>query len=146
MSLPVHVDIVGSKQGPIHGSCEMKGRENTILVQDVHHEIHIPQGETGGRRIHSPLVITKEIDRSSPLLEQAMVMGEVLSQVTVKWYRIDEKGHEEHYYTILLEKARITSMTIDMEIETVSFSYQKITWRWEQPVIETMDIWDEPKG
>jgi type VI secretion system secreted protein Hcp len=124
----------------------MKGRENTIRVQHVRHEIQIPKGDQGGRRIHSPLCITKVIDRSSPQLEQAMVTGEVLSQVTVRWYRIDEKGHEEHYYTILLEKARITAISLDMETESVSLSYQKITWRWEHPVIETMDLWDEPKG
>lgn len=144
MSLPVHVEIVGENQGEIKGSCDMKGREGTIRVHHVHHELHVPSGEKGGKRIHSPLVISKSIDQASPKLSQALASSEILKSVKIKWYRIDPTGHEEHYYTVELDKARIKSLTVDMETENVAFSYKTITWRWENPAVETMDTWEEP--
>jgi len=32
MAMPAHLTLTGEKQGKIDGSCEMQGRENTILV------------------------------------------------------------------------------------------------------------------
>ncbi|MBU1169376.1 MAG: type VI secretion system tube protein Hcp, partial [Proteobacteria bacterium] len=66
MSLPIHVEIIGEKQGPIKGSCDMEGREGTIFVEYTNHEVQIPSGEKGGKRIHAPYIISKPIDMSSP--------------------------------------------------------------------------------
>ncbi|MBU1171285.1 MAG: hypothetical protein KKD44_17130 [Proteobacteria bacterium] len=60
MTLFLHVEIIGEKQGPIHGSCKMKGRENTILVEYTDHEVSIPSGGAQGIAVHSPYKITKK--------------------------------------------------------------------------------------
>jgi len=33
MPMPCHLTLEGEKQGKIEGSCEMQGREGTILVR-----------------------------------------------------------------------------------------------------------------
>ncbi len=78
------------------------------------HKIHIPRdpqsGLPSGKRIHGPLAIDKEVDKASPMLQQALCSGEHLSEVTIKHYRIDDTGVEEHYFTITLENAIIVEM------------------------------------
>ena len=162
MPLPVHLELEGETQGKIDGSCDMEGREDTILVYGVKHDIHIPRdpqsGLASGKRIHGPFTIEKEQDKSSPKLYQALVTGEHLSTVTVKWYRIDAAGTEEHYFTHVLENAIIVSInpltpTVFMpenepyrHMEEVSFTYEKIKWTWEPDGIEAEDSWKKPKA
>ena len=142
MSLPAHMQIIGERQGNIEGSCEMEGREGTIFVRRVQHAVTVSSSiADGGKRMHEPLDITKDIDKASPILNQALVQGDKLS-VLLKWYRIDSTGHEEHYFTHKLENAIIKSICIDMELEYVSFTYEKINWRWEPDGIETEDSWE----
>ncbi len=141
MSLPAHMKIRGDKQGEIEGSCDMEGREGTIFVHHAQHAVTVPSSiADGGKRMHDPLVIMKNIDKSSPILNQALVQGERL-HVTLKWYRINPHGNEENYFTHTLEGAIIKSISLDMEFEQVSFTYEKIVWCWEPSGIETEDHW-----
>ena len=89
-----------------------------------------------------PIKSPKKIDITTTKLNQALVTSEILSEVRIKSYRFDTKGHEEHYFTIILENARVTSYLLDMVYEDVSFSYEKITWRFENPPSETTLTWD----
>ena len=72
MALAAYLTIVAERQGPIHGSVTQRGRENKILVIAVQHEIVAPRdpqsGIPTGKRMHKPFNVTKELDRSSPLL------------------------------------------------------------------------------
>ncbi len=160
MPLPAHLTLVGENQGPIKGSCDQEGREETILVQALNHEVSIPRdSQTGlatGKRIHHPLTILKEFDKSTPLLYQALTSGEHMKSVEIKWYRIAKTGEEEHYFTTKLEDAIIVSIkpTISScleanpslpHLEEVSFTYRKAIWRWEPDGIESEDDWRAPK-
>jgi type VI secretion system secreted protein Hcp len=160
MPMPAHLTMTGENQGNIEGSCEMQGREGTILVEGMTHEVTIPRDpQTGlatGKRIHGPLTITKVYDKSSPKLYQALVTGEHMKSVTVKWYRISPQGQEEHYFTHVLEDAIIVSVKPWMpncldpktesftHMEDVSFTYKKIKWTWEVDGIEAEDSWLAP--
>jgi type VI secretion system secreted protein Hcp len=160
MPMPSHITLEGERQGKIAGSCDMKGREGTILVYAMDHDIHIPRdpqtGLASGKRIHGPLTVVKEYDKSSPLLYQALCTGEHMKNVTMKWYRIDAKGSEEHYFTHTLENAIIVSIKPFMKMaflqenesyrhmEEVSFTYEKIKWTWEADGIESEDSWKLP--
>jgi type VI secretion system secreted protein Hcp len=160
MPMPCHLTLEGEKQGKIEGSCDMKGREGTILAYAMDHDIHIPRdpqtGLASGKRIHGPLTIVKEYDKGSPLLYQALCTGEHMKNVTIKWYRIDAKGSEEHYFTHTLENAIIVSIRPFMKMaflqenepyrhmEEVSFTYEKIKWTWEPDGIESEDSWKLP--
>lgn len=160
-AMPAFMNVTGRVQGEILGSVEMHGREGTILVYSFGHNLRLPldpnTGMPTGKRQHSPLEILKEFDRSSPKLYQAMITGEELTEVLIKFYRIDPAGAEEHYYTIKLENALIVRITPNFpsaldpdferykHMEIVAFYYQKITWRHEIYGTETVDYWLVPK-
>ncbi len=160
MPMPAHLELEGANQGKIEGSCELQGREGTIMVWAFNHDVHIPRHpQTGlptGKRIHGSMTITKEFDKSSPKLYQALCHGETFTNVTIKWYRIDPTGVEEHYFTTKLEDAIVVGIKAWMpsaldekndpykHMEDVSFSYKKIIWTWEPDGIETEDDWTAP--
>jgi type VI secretion system secreted protein Hcp len=160
MAIPIHMEIEGENQGAIEGSCDMAGREGTILCYSMDHDIHIPRdpqsGLGSGKRIHGPLTILKEFDKSSPKLYQALCTGEHLTTVVLKWYRISPQGIEEHYFTHKLEDAIVVSVKpffptaflaeneAYRHMENVSFTYKKITWTWEPDGIEADDDWKAP--
>jgi len=158
MPLPGNLTIVGEEQGDFEGSCELENREGSILVMAFDHTVEIPtdaNGATAGRRVHRPITITKEIDRSTPMLYQALCSGERLTSVELEWYRIDETGTEELYFTIALENALISKVhpwvpnVLDKEkasyrhMEDVSIVYEKIIWTWELDGIEYEDAFGE---
>lgn len=160
MPMTSHMEITGNNQGKMDGSCDMQGRENTILVYAMDHTIHIPRdpqsGLPSGKRIHGPMTIEKEIDKASPMIYQALCTGEQLSEVTIKKYRIDPTGTEEHYFTITLEDAIIVEVQPYMPVaflaeneayrhmEKVSFTYSKIKWKHEVDNKESEDSWKIP--
>ena len=161
MPLPAHLTLEGTNQGQIEGSCEMEGREGTILVEALNHEVSIPRDvQTGlatGKRVHHPLTVLKPIDKSTPLLYQALTSGEHLTNVEIKFYRIDEQGTEEHFFTTQLVDAIIVSIKPALgncydettkklpPLEEVSFTYRKAIWRWEPDGKESEDDWRAPK-
>lgn len=160
MPMPGHLTLEGEKQGKIEGSCELKGRAGTILVQGFHHNVHIPTdpqtGLAAGKRTHGAFTVVKEFDKSSPLLYQALCTGEHLKNVELKLYRIAKTGTEEHYFTTRLEDAVITSISPSMpncldkstasygHMEEVSFTYRKAIWRHEVDKKEAQDDWKIP--
>jgi len=162
MPMPSHLTLEGEKQGVINGSCEMQGRENSILVYQMDHDIHMPidpqSGLPSSKRIHGPLTITKEFDKSSPMLYQALCAGEHMKKVTIKWYRISPQGAEEHYFTHVMENAIIVAIKPYVpvvflkenepyrQMEQVAFTYEKIKWTWEPDGIESEDSWKVPRA
>jgi type VI secretion system secreted protein Hcp len=153
--------LEGEKQGKIEGFCDMKGREGTILVYGMNHDIHIPRdpqsGQPSGKRIHGPLTLTKEYDKSSPKIYQALCTGERMKKVEIKWYRIAKDGTEEHYFTHSLQNAIVVSVKPYTPIvflpenepyrhmEEIAFTYSKIKWTWEPDGVEAEDSWSVPK-
>ncbi|MCM2286443.1 MAG: Hcp family type VI secretion system effector [Desulfobacula sp.] len=161
MAMTSYLKVEGKEQGSIEGDCTQKGRENTILVYSMDHKVEIPRdthtGLPTGQRIHKPLQIIKHKDKSSPKLFQACCSGEQL-KAELKFFRINEKGQEEHYYTIKVDNAIIVEMQeytpltfLDMnkpykDMESVLFTYEKIIWTYEPDGIETEDSWNAPKS
>ncbi len=162
MPMPSHLSLTGQNQGKIEGSCEIKGREGTILVYALDHTIEIPRdthtGLPTGKRVHMPMTVTKEFDKSSPKLFQALVSGEQMTEVVLDFYRISPTGTEEKYYTTKLENAIIvTAESFFPEsflpsnepyrhMEKISFTYEKIIWTWQPDGIEAEDDWKAPKS
>jgi len=162
MAMTSYLTLTGTNQGAIEGDCKQTGHENTILVYEFEHEIDIPRdsltGLPSGQRVHRPFVITKHIDRASPKLNQACCSGERLSDVELQFFRINERGLEEHYYTIKLVNAIVVDMrcykpmTLIEEtkplhdMERVSFTYEKIIWTYVPDGIEAEDDWKTPKA
>jgi len=154
MALPGYMTIVAENQGSIEGECDLEGREGALVVQAIQHSVKLPTDQRGlpnGRRVHMPITILKELDRTSPMLYQALSEGELLSQVVIDWYRIDSAGMEELYYRQSLKNAQITAIEFIVENETdmansklghmekVSLIYDSITWSHEADGIEFED-------
>lgn len=158
MPLPGNLIITGEDQGLIEGSCELDQREDTILVQGFDHAVEIPtdsRGVASGKRVHRAMTIIKEIDKSTPMLYQALCTNELLTEVILNWYRLDGTGEYELYYSITMNNAFITRIrpwvpnVLDRanehlkHMEDVSLSYEKIIWTWEPDGIEYEDAWGE---
>jgi type VI secretion system secreted protein Hcp len=154
MALPGYMTIVAENQGSIEGECDLDGREGALVVQAIQHSVKLPTDQRGlpnGRRVHMPITILKELDRTSPMLYQALSEGELLTEVVIDWYRIDSAGMEELYYRQSLKNAQITAIEFIVENETdlanskighmekVSLIYDSISWSHEADGIEFED-------
>lgn len=157
MALNAYLTLKGKKQGQIKGSVTEKGREDSIAVIAVSHEIVSPRdpasGLPTGKRMHKSLLITKELDKSSPLLYNALVNNESITDWTLTFWRPDKGGKEKASYTIKLTNANIASIQFNMpnnkhpelaklaEYEEVAFAYQQIEWTWLDGGITAVDTW-----
>ncbi|MEB0041652.1 MULTISPECIES: Hcp family type VI secretion system effector [unclassified Pseudomonas] len=160
MPIPAYMTIHGTHQHLISagalgadsvGNAWQQGREDQILVQAYDHGVVIPGG-VAGRRMHKPLIITKAIDKSSPLLFNAATNGEALKICQLHVYRPSGSG-VEHFYTIELEGAVIVAFNQTMphcqnlstahftQLETVHFAYQNIVLRHESGKTVGYDEW-----
>lgn len=154
-----YIKIVGQKQGFIRGDATKSEVRDFVEVITFDHKIISPRdaasGLPTGKRQHSPIVIVKEIDKSTPLLYNALVSNENLQTVEFRFF--EETGDEEHYFTIKLTNANIASieqvtensdarpdLNNFAELEQVSFTYQKIEWTWVDGGITAMDDWESP--
>lgn len=163
MALNAFLTLEGKKQGSIKGSVTQKGREGTIMVIAANHEVLMPMsgggGAATGKRVHKPFVITKELDKSTPLLYQALVTNESFSKWILKFYApaitaASGGGTEKQHYTVELTNASIAAIkfvlpnTKDPETvklnpyEEIEFVYQKIQWTWTDGGITTIDDWE----
>ena len=109
MALNAYLRLKGQKQGEIKGSVTQKGREGSIMVIAVSHEIVSPRdpasGLPTGKRMHKPFVITKELDKSSPLLYSVLTQNEnipewKLEHWTPQLSAVTGAGQEKQHYTV----------------------------------------------
>ncbi|WP_396586393.1 type VI secretion system tube protein TssD [Bermanella sp. R86510] len=154
MALPGYMKITAENQGAIEGDCDLDSREGFIVVHGMNHKVKLPtdqQGLPNGKRIHMPITIIKEVDRTSPMLYQALSDGELLTEVLIDWYRLDGAGMEELYYRQKLKNAQVTAIQFLVEdgtdtvnsrmghMESVSLIYDSIIWGHEVDGIEYED-------
>ncbi len=165
MALNAYLSLKGQKQGEIKGSVTQKGREGKIMVIAVNHEVVSPRdsasGLPTGKRQHRPFVITKELDKSTPLLYSALVNNENIPTWKLEFWAPQLKaatgvGAETQHYTVELLNANIASISFRMlnnknpeltryaEYEEVAFTYQKVVWTWKDGGITAEDDWEAP--
>ena len=99
-------------------------------------------------RVHKPFVIVKVIDKSTPLLMQALCANESIAAVTVTIISPSDRAEAEvKYYTITLKNARIVDVspggTVESALadptaptaaplEQISFVYEEIKVVYEK--------------
>lgn len=154
----LYLKVKGAKQGDIKGDATEKGKEGLIKTISFQHEVVSPRdaasGQATGKRQHKPLVITKEIDKASPLLMAALTTSENLPEVTLTFYRPSAKAisTNELWYTISLKDAHISDIKATwvsekkMSLEEVSFTYDKIKWTYTDGGVTHEDSWETPKN
>ena len=163
MALNAYLRVEGQKQGPIKGSVILKGREDSIMVIAFNHEVlslrDVATGFPSGQRQHRALTITKEIDKATPLLMNALVTNEYMKKFELRFWRPSSSGAptgigaEKQFFTIQLINANISDIKMEMmnnmypenighkEREHISFTYQKIVWTYEDGSVPSMDDW-----
>ncbi|MGY1448816.1 MULTISPECIES: Hcp family type VI secretion system effector [Pseudomonas] len=143
-----YMSISGKRQGLISFGCSgpssignkcQIGHQDEIMVLAYTHDMMTGNDGSvaGGRGQHMPIVITKGIDKASPLLASALHEREEV-ECTINLYRTTPTGGQEKYYSIHLAGARIAHISqqvphaIHMNDaepqERVSIRYRDITW------------------
>ena len=161
MALAAYLSVSAERQGRILGSVLQKGREGKMLVIAVQHEIVCPRdpvsGLPTGKRMHKPFVITKEVDRASPLLYGVLCTNENVREARVDFWTSTPTGQEKQHYTVRLTNANISAINLKManlrqtklarlpEYEEISFTYEKIEWTWNDGGITACDDWGTPR-
>lgn len=163
MALNAYLKLKGQKSGEIKGSVTQKGREGKIMVIAASHDLMSPRdpasGLPTGKRMHKPFVITKELDKSSPLLYRVFATNENLAEWELQFWTpalhaAAGAGSETQHYTVKLINANIASIDFRMdnnkhldlmkfaEYEEVAFTYQTIEWTWNDGGITARDDWE----
>ena len=160
MALNAYLRLKGETQGEIKGSVTQGGREDSIMVIGFSHDIVSPRdaasGLPTGKRQHKPVVITKEIDKATPLLHNVLVNNENITEWELRFWQPSASGKEFQFYTVQLVNASIAGIKSEMlnnkypenmphkEREQISFCYQKIIWTFEDGGITAEDDWESP--
>jgi len=135
----------------LQGANTRQGQEGTVELLGVSQKV-IGAGSTGaggattGRAVFGDVVISKNLDRTSPLLMLGAATGLHVPTVTIRFY-IDQV-QLINYYTIVLTNVTITSIetagspsgTRNDARETLSLNYARISLRDELQGIGT--CWD----
>ena len=152
MALNAYLKLKGQNQGDIKGS----GREDKIMVIASNHSIFSVLDERSGipgKRMHKPFVVTKEVDKSTPLLYNALVSKEDIYEWELEFWKLNASGAELQYYTVKLGNAKIASIEFHMpnnkhpelmkfmEYEEIAFTYQDIEWIWEESGVSASADW-----
>ena len=91
MAIPGNVWLYDDGGALIKGGCDVADREFSIEFKGFHHNLSIPTdnatGKPTGTRQHSPMIIVKEFDYSSPYLYKAVATGQNLKSAQIKWYK-----------------------------------------------------------
>ena len=130
-------------------------REGTIEIWSFRMDVQVPSDVSSGRatgsRVYSPIIVTKLIDRSSPLLMKALTHNEQVDEAEFKFFRtsVNGEGSEEYYYSIKIELGRITGIRVFTltdfsthavyDMEEISFSFQRITVTYVDGGVENVD-------
>ncbi len=111
--------------------------------------------------MHKPIFFLKEVDKSSPLLWNALTTNENLTSCQIQFWApataaAGGVSTEKLIYTVTLTNASIASMQQSMPSnvdpstaklslqEEITLSYQKIQWTWVEGGVTAADDWEAP--
>jgi len=155
MVMPVHLYLKDDQGRALRGSSTVFDREGSIEVLSLSHCFSVPidsqTGKVVGQRTHTPLTVEKEIDSSTPLLHQMLRDSRTLRSAELVFYRINEAGKEEPYYTVSLDGVKIGSIMTLMpnmkdkscelfnHMESVELYYDTISWHYHDGNLKVSD-------
>jgi type VI secretion system secreted protein Hcp len=135
--------VTGTKQGAIKAEASPAGAPaGAIQLSGVVREAPIATGMAAGKRQHSPITITKEVDAASPKLFQASDSHEVLSQVVIGF---QGGGAADTAQKIVLTNATILSIRKAGKTEQITLDYQAIDVTYAKGGKTATDDWSVPK-
>jgi type VI secretion system secreted protein Hcp len=127
------MDVTGLHQGHFPGAETQSPWEGWTRMLGFDYSVISPRdaatGQATGQRQHKPIVITKRVDKTTPLFFQALVTNEILSHVTFS-FTLD--GGAETYRIKLTNASVISDHEYDAgkatgrTLEQVQFTFQTI--------------------
>lgn len=139
-----YMTITGKSQGLISGGCSTQdsignkcqsGHTDEIMVLSYSHNM-VNIGNIN-KPTHGPIVITKNVDKSSPLLAQALSSREEID-CTISFYRVSSFGMQEKFYSVSIKGGVVADLTLEMPHailqhdsepqEHMAIRYREITW------------------
>lgn len=154
MSAYIYMKVTGATQGEIAGGAEqldhLDKTEVLSFTQGISSPTDAASGRLTGKRQHTGVGLSCQVDKATVLYYQALCNNEILTSVNFEFFRTNIEGMTEHYFTVLLTNAKFSDIQIaadnDGGFDTASYvlSYEKIEWTWEDGGIIAMDDWSAP--
>jgi len=167
MPIPAYMTITGETQNiisagassaaSIGSNSQATSHLDEIIVQQVTTNVtigtNVQTGQASGVRQHKPVVFTKYMDKTSPLLWTAITTSEKLT-IVLKFYRNAATSGLEPYFTmtwtgcVLVDGKANFPLALRQENEGIShmedWSFVYKTVKWEHTVAGTSgsDNWD----
>lgn len=136
MAYPVYLTLKGKNQGLISSGCSsvdsignryQLGHENEIQVLSLNSGSFREQNAS-----YRPIIFTKPIDKSSPLLFTALDQNEVL-EANFTFYQINQHGLLQKYYEVKLTDVSLIEV-LDIFPDSIthneSMPYQRIQMKY----------------
>ena len=124
------------KLGDIKGESQDDGHKDWIIIESFSHEMSAPRnGATGATRRRGSasigdFVVSKEIDKSTPKLQEALVTGKVLPELNFELTRDFEEGRQAYLQyelkNVLVSSYQISGDADDRPTEEVAFNFEEI--------------------
>ncbi|MEM6049577.1 type VI secretion system tube protein TssD [Erwinia sp. P7711] len=137
-----------------------EGHRGGIEIMSSQHGIYQPaDGATGrlsGARQHHSYILHKQLDKNSPMLNNAVCTGKVFKQAVIKYYETTDAGVETEVYRVTMGRVVIISTDFSHAyvqgsrspnmLEVIGLRYNSIEWFYIPGVIKYDDAWRrEPK-
>lgn len=152
-AMMAYLTLKGQKSGQVKGSITQKGREDSIGVLAMAQSSAVSAGKLRVGQV----ILTKEVDRSSPILRQMLDTQENITEATIRFWTPQIKagtgvGSEVQYYTLRLTKARIVYLKTTMDNirdpslvkyaihEDVGLAFERAEWIWSDGGIMAMEM------
>ena len=134
-------------------------RQNTIEVLRLDQSMFVNFDRStyrpSSRRVYAPVKFSKRLDRSTPLLRQALNNNEVMAG-DFRWFRPNPVGDgtTQQFFTLAFTGGRITRCELVLPdvlqaesaslpaTEMIELVFQSITWTWVPGGIEHSDTVD----
>ncbi|MDR2306817.1 MAG: Hcp family type VI secretion system effector [Paucimonas sp.] len=160
MAYHSYLSITGSRQGLISAGCSTEasignrcqvGHTDEVMVLSLAH--HLISNDSQ-RALHQPVLITKFVDKATPLLAQALDSGERI-ECDLNFYRTSPSGHLERYFTVKLGGAVLVEQRIDVPHsllqsdqeaqEHLAIRYREISWIHHSGNTSAHAAWRDPE-
>jgi type VI secretion system secreted protein Hcp len=131
------------KLGSIEGQCTEKEHEKWIIIQSMSSPIHrsVPEGakdqqRTRGETTLGDIVIVRELDKSTPKLQEACANGTFFSEVEIH-FCTTVKNKQEPYLKYKLKDVIVTSYSFHgnaegspQPTEQITLGYTEVNWTY----------------
>lgn len=141
MANSIYLKVIGKSQGDISKGCSTPdsiGNKSQLRHEDQIYVYSFDYDLTRHQNLnHSPVIISKPIDKSSPLLGVAITNNELL-ECELEFYRTSSNGSQEKFYSVKLTKSSIVNISAHypnslthadaQPYEDITIRYESISW------------------